>query len=97
MTEAERLQKIILAQDRELRRMRRLLSVARIAHAEFGFEDDKLMVTVSAIGVDEYHFIEQARSQLEIIAKKLVPEAKTMGDIKDSITGEDIIGGVSPA
>jgi hypothetical protein len=74
MTEAERLQRIVETQEGELRRLRKLLSVARIASASFDVIDGKLMVTVTAIGVDEYYFTEQARPELLKIAEAILQE-----------------------
>lgn len=99
MTEAERLQKIVQAQEVELRRIRRLLSVARVAHAEFQVVEGVLSVTVSCIGVDEYHFTQQALPELKAIAEAIVREKATVeftGEIKDAITGEPMEGGVAP-
>ena len=98
MMEAERLQKIVLGQEKELRRLRRLLAVVKIAHAEFNVEDEKLMITVSAVGVDEYHFIDACKPQLEAIAARLLGAGSAKaGDITDSVTGDEAIGGVSSA
>lgn len=97
MTEAERLQKILTAQEKELRRLRRLLSVVTIAHVEYGVQDNIIEVTVSAIGVDEYHFIDKCRLELERVANVIIGErTKIKGPITDSVTGEEAIGAVMP-
>ena len=62
MTESERLQKIVVAQEKELKRLRWLLGHARVACAEIDVDatDEKrhlIRVTLSAIGCDEYHFM----------------------------------------
>jgi hypothetical protein len=101
MNEAERLQKIVEKQETEIRRLRKLMSVARVAQADFYVTDGTLQVVVTAIGVDEYHFTEQARPELEKIAEAII-EAKRgqvqipAGGIKDMLTGEPAQGAVIP-
>lgn len=96
MTEAERLQKIVVAQEKELRRLRRLLAVVRIAQADFRVEDNALVVTITAIGVDEYHFTEQAKPELEKIAEQISGIKSQVKEIKDATTDEPAIGAVVP-
>lgn len=99
MTEAERLQKIVKTQENELRNLRRLLSMARVAGATFDVIDGKLNVIVTAVGVDEYYFTEQAKPELRRIAEVLLGQVtKTEIDdvITDAATGEPMIGGVAP-
>jgi hypothetical protein len=99
VTEVERLQKIVKAQEFELRNLRRLLSMARVAGAEFDVVDGKLSVIVTAVGVDEYYFTEQTKPELLRIAEALLQqrtELKSTDVITDAATGEPITGGVAP-
>lgn len=98
MTEAERLQKIVTTQEAEVRRLRKLLSIARVALVEYEVIDGKLNVICTCIGVDEYHFLEKAIPELTKIAEALTGQLAKMdaGDIKDLATGEPMEGGVSP-
>ena len=94
MTEAERLQKIVTAQEEEVRRMRRLVEKVRIAQVEFTEKENILSVTVSCIGIDECGFIEKTKPALEAIAKAILGvKAKVIADdAVDSVTGEKIQG-----
>lgn len=98
MSEAERLQKIIQAQEKELRRLRKLLGTCRVASVEFVAEDSTLRVVATCVGVDEYYFTEQLKPELTAIAQALIGRlgtAEIKGEITDSITGEALEGAVS--
>lgn len=97
MTEAERLQKIVVAQEKELRRLRKLLSTARVAMASFAVEGETLQVTVTAVGVDEYYFTEQCKPELQKIAEELAEKRMAFDEkMEDAITGEQADGAVIP-
>lgn len=98
MTESERLQKLVHAQTKEIGRLRRALSVVRTAHSEFDVTDGVLHISITAVGVDEFHFIEKARTELESVAKAITDqrELKCSEEIKDLVTGEVMDGGINP-
>ena|ERR1035438_9301969 len=102
MTEADRLQKIVLAQEKELKRLRWLLGHARVACAEINMDDSDekhpvIRVTVTCIGCDEYHFIEKCKPEIQNLIERLTGEkTKLAGEATDTISGEPIEGGVAP-
>lgn len=96
MSEAERLQKIVLEQEKQLRRLRKLMSIVRIAHAVYYVDGDELRVTVTCIGVDEYQFIEEAKPELSAIATALAGAKAELGEPEDADTGQPMDGAVSP-
>ena len=67
MAEAERLAKIVHEQDKELKRLRRLLGTCRVACVEYTAEGAVLRIVATCIGVDEYAFIEAVKPELEAI------------------------------
>lgn len=102
MTEADRLQKIVQTQERELRRLRKLISTARVAQVEYvvdkTVDPPVLQLICTCIGVDEYHFVEKCKPELEAVASAIcqsVAELK-MATAADGITGEKLDGAVSP-
>jgi len=92
MTEAERLQKIVLAQEKEIKRLRKTLSVVRVASVFYGVEDDTFFVSVTGIGFDEYGFTEAARSQLKKVAEILAGQKLKADAPEDGITGDPLHG-----
>jgi hypothetical protein len=99
VTEAERLQKIILAQEKEIARLRKLLQTARCARVEYGGDGNVLQIVVTAVGSDEFYFIEQVRKELMAIGDAIMGEkgaVQDLGGTNDMTTGEPVQGGVSP-
>jgi DNA-binding IclR family transcriptional regulator len=100
MMESERLQKIVDAQGKELSRLRKLLSQARVCQVDYFLEDETLRIIVTCIGVDEYHFLEKLKPELEAVANALVGQvnAVTMDPCTavDVATGEKAEGRVLP-
>lgn len=96
MSEAEGLQKIVIAQEKEVRTLRKLLSKARVAQVDYHVEDGELHIILTSIGVDEYYFVEQCKPELEAIATALCDAKMKTGPIQDSVTGEEMLGAVNP-
>lgn len=102
MTEAERLQKIVTAQEKEIKRLRAAMQVARVATVDIDskVEDDhwNVYIVCTAIGVDEFHFIEQVKGRIGDLIEQVHKGSKKALDaatIKDE-KGDPMIGGVSP-
>lgn len=98
MSEAERLQKIVAAQEREIKKLRNLLATVRVARIEWSADekDGILHVSASAIGVDEFNFIDQLKPQLNEIATAILGiRTQAKKEVTDAITGEPIEGAVS--
>ena len=102
MTEAERLQKIVLAQEKELKRLRWLLGHARVACTEIDVDETDpahpvIRVTVTCIGCDEYHFIEKCKPEIQDLIERCTgAKAKLTGEATDTVSGEPLEGGVAP-
>lgn len=99
MTEAERLQKIVTTQEKEIRRLRKLLEVCKVANCEIGVEGNVVSVVVTAIGIDECYFTVQAKAELTKLAEAITSSRVEITDDPptDSVTGLPLDGGVAPA
>jgi len=93
MTEAERLNGVVAAQAKEINRLRRLLSVVRVAHIETNVVDKVIGITITAVGIDELHFIESAKAAILKLVEEVygVKAAETTG-ARDTITRETMEG-----
>jgi hypothetical protein len=96
MSEAERLQKIVQAQEKEIAKLRRMLGIVRIAHLEYGVDEGTLHITGTAIGVDEFHFLDQVRDELKMLADAITGGKAEITALTDMVSGEPMTGGVSP-
>jgi len=96
----DRLREICKAQEREIKRLRAMLSKVRTVRVEFYVEGDSLCIVGTAIGIDEFHFIEQVRPELARIAEEIsdakVENALANAKVTDGITGDEIEGAINP-
>lgn len=97
MSEAERLAKICHEQDKELKRLRRLLGTCRVACVDYTAEGNVLRILATCIGVDEYQFLDAVKPELVAIGNAILGRvgAMKMGDTDeavDTITGEPLHG-----
>lgn len=100
-TEAERLQKIVDSQGKELGRLRKLLSQARVCQVDYFVEGTTLRIIATCIGVDEYHFLEKLQPALESVANAIIGARNVAkldaNKLTDADTSEPLEGAVGHA